>query len=64
MSETFSCGDGAALVSYLYDEDGPEAHDAIATHLAECASCAREVATLGATRRHLGAWTVPDAVLG
>ncbi len=64
MSEIFSCGDGAALVSYLYDEVGTEERDAIAAHLVECASCARDVSTLGTTRRNLGAWTVPDAVLG
>lgn len=64
MSEMFCCGDAGALVSYLYDDVGPEERDVIAAHLAGCASCAREVATLGATRRQLAAWTVPDAGLG
>ena len=60
----FQCGDRAALVSYLYDECGPEEREIIAAHLSGCLACAEEIGALGATRRMLPAWTPPAAPLG
>jgi hypothetical protein len=64
MSETFTCGDHAALVSYLYDECEPYERRVISAHLAVCSACAEEVAGLTATREHLALWSPPDAQLG
>ena len=64
MSETFSCGDHGALVSYLYDECAPNERRAISAHLAICRACAAELTALGATREQLAMWTPPDAQLG
>ena len=64
MSETFQCGDNAALVGYLYDECEAAERRAIEAHLATCPACAAEVAALGSTRLQLSAWTPPDADLG
>jgi hypothetical protein len=64
MTETFQCGDPGALVAYLYDECEPGERDQIAAHIKRCASCAREVKTLGATRQTLAAWRPPDIALG
>lgn len=64
MSETFTCGDHGALVSYLYDECTPAERRAIVAHAAICGACAEELAALGATREQLAAWTPPDAQLG
>lgn len=64
MSETFQCGDNAALVGYLYDECEATERRAIEAHLEVCAACAAEVAALGSTRLQLSAWTPPDADLG
>jgi hypothetical protein len=63
MSETYSCGDHGALVSYLYDECAPAERRAIAAHLVICAACAEEIITLGSTREQLAVWTPPDAQL-
>ena len=64
MTETFQCGDNAALVGYLYDDC--EAHErmAIAAHVTVCAACAAELAALRSTREQLAAWSPPDAELG
>jgi len=64
MSQTFTCGDYGALVSYLYDECEPNERRAISAHVAVCRGCAEEIASLGATRELLGAWSPPDAQLG
>jgi len=64
MSEMFTCGDHAALVSYLYDECEPQQRHAISAHIAVCSACAEEVAGLMATREHLALWSPPDAQLG
>jgi hypothetical protein len=64
MSETFTCGDHAALVSFLYDECEPTRHRAISAHLAMCSACAEEIGGLSATREHLALWSPPDAQLG
>ena len=63
-SEPFQCGDPAGLVSYLYDECRPGERDVIAAHVASCILCAEELATLGATRTQLTAWTPPEAAIG
>jgi len=64
MSETFTCGDHGALVSYLYDECAPNERRAISAHVAICRACAAELTALGATREQLARWTPPDAQLG
>jgi hypothetical protein len=64
MSEMFTCGDHAALVSYLYDECEPQQGRAISAHIAMCSACAEEMAGLTATREHLALWSPPDAQLG
>ena len=64
MNETFRCGDQEALVAYLYDECDPADRDAIAAHVARCASCAEELGALQATRSVLATWTPPETALG
>ena len=64
MNATFQCGDHEALVAYLYDECEPGDRDNIAAHVARCASCAEEIASLQATRTVLAAWAPPNAPLG
>jgi hypothetical protein len=64
MNAAFRCGDHEALVAYLYDECEAGDRDDVAAHLARCASCAQEIASLRATRTVLSAWTPPDASLG
>lgn len=64
MSDTFQCGDNAALVTYLYDECEPAQRHAIEAHVAVCAACAAELATLDSTRLQLAAWTPPETELG
>jgi hypothetical protein len=64
MSETFTCGDHGALVSYLYDECTPNERRAISAHVAICRDCSEELTSLGATREQLATWTPPEAQLG
>jgi hypothetical protein len=64
MTQTFICGDHGALVSYLYDECEPNERRAISAHVAMCGACAEEIASLGATRELLSAWSPPEAQLG
>ena len=64
MNAAFHCGDHEALVAYLYDECEPGDRDDIAAHVARCASCAKEIASLRVTRTVLAAWTPPEASLG
>ncbi len=64
MNEIFQCGDSATLVAYLYDECAPGEQSLITAHLKGCATCAREIDALSATRKTLAAWTPPDLALG
>jgi hypothetical protein len=64
MTETFQCGDNAALVGYLYDECEAHERTAITAHLSVCAACAAELAALRSTRVQLAAWSPPEAELG
>jgi anti-sigma factor ChrR (cupin superfamily) len=64
MSEMFTCGDHAALVSYLYDDCDPQQRRSISAHVAVCSACAEEIAGLSATREQLALWSPPDAQLG
>ena len=64
MSQTFECGDNAALVSYLYGEGEAVERSAIEAHLEHCPACAAEVEALGSTRMLLAAWTPPESDLG
>ena len=59
-----SYGDGRdeAIVAYLYDETdgtGPE-RTRFETHLAACARCRAEVASLGGVRAQLARWAPPE----
>jgi hypothetical protein len=64
MTETFTCGNPGALMSYLYDECSLDERRAISAHVAICSACAEELTALGATREQLAMWTPPDAQLG
>ena len=64
MTETFTCGNHGALMSYLYDECALDERRTISAHVAICRTCAEELTALGATREHLAMWTPPDAQLG
>jgi len=64
MTETFTCGDHGALMSYLYDECTPGERRAIVAHAAICSACADELTALGAVREQLATWAPPDAQLG
>jgi hypothetical protein len=64
LFETFRCGDGEALVAFVYGESTAAEREAITSHIARCASCAEEVAALGSTRQQLAAWASPDQALG
>lgn len=62
MSQPFTCGDSDALVSYLYNEAGPDERAAVDAHLAVCPACAREVEELQAVRHDLAEWSTPARV--
>jgi len=64
MTETFTCGNHGALMSYLYDECSLDERRSISAHVAICRACAEELTALGATREQLAMWTPPDAQLG
>jgi hypothetical protein len=64
MSETFQCGDNAALVGYLYDECELDERRVIDAHLSVCAACAAEIAALRSTRLSLSSWAPPETQLG
>jgi hypothetical protein len=64
MTDTFHCGDGAALVAYLYDEGDDAEHAAMRAHLEICPSCAAELSALSSTRSQLASWTSPETELG
>ena len=50
MTNSFRCDDKALLVSYLYGEVSAADRAAVESHVATCAACADELATLGAVR--------------
>src|SRR6188768_516484 len=64
VETTFRCGDGEALMTYVYGESSPAERDAIAAHVARCVACADEVAAIGSTREQLAAWAPPARPLG
>lgn len=64
MTVRFECGNGAALLEYVYDECSPQDSPVVAAHVATCERCAEEVRALQTTREEMRAWTPPDAVLG
>jgi len=64
VETTFRCGDGEALMTYVYGESSPAERDAIAAHVAACVMCADEVAAIGSTREQLASWTPPFQTLG
>ena len=59
MNDMNVCGNHEALIGYLYDECEPAEREAVAAHLALCASCAEEIHALGNTRAHMVSWTPP-----
>ncbi len=64
MNENYRCGDHEALIGFVYGECEPGEHDAVAAHVADCASCAGEIDALRSTRGLLAAWTPPETSLG
>lgn len=64
MNHINVCGNHEALIGYLYDECEPAEREAVAAHVALCASCADEIRTLGDTRAHLVSWAAPALPLG
>lgn len=63
MTQGFRCGDAEALIGFLYEECSPDERAMIAAHLAICASCTGELASLAGTRQQLTMWSPPDARL-
>jgi hypothetical protein len=67
MNVDFTCGSEqaqAALAAYVYGESDPAERAAVEAHLAICAACASELASLGATRSALASWAPPATELG
>jgi anti-sigma factor RsiW len=64
MTNSFRCDDKALLVSYLYGEVSAADRAAVESHVATCAACADELASLGALRADLARWEPPAADLG
>lgn len=64
MNDINVCGNHDALIGYLYDECEPAEREAVAAHVALCASCADEIRALGDTRAHLVSWAAPALPLG
>lgn len=64
MNDRKYCGDGNALIAFLYDDCEPDQRDQIAAHVAHCASCTAEIESLRLTRTRLAAWTPPMSALG
>lgn len=65
MSEvSVRCGDAEALMDFLYDECEPDARARMTRHLAVCAVCSEELASLGGAREELAAWMPPALPLG
>lgn len=64
MTTSFRCDDKTLLVSYLYGEVSDAERAAVDAHVASCAACADELASLGAVRSDLARWEPPAADLG
>ena len=64
MNVNYRCGDHEGLVAFVYGECDPPEHEAVAAHVAVCASCREEADSLRSTRAALAAWTPPDVSLG
>jgi hypothetical protein len=54
------CDDRERLIGYVYDECEAAERQRIEEHLAGCATCRREIASLRAVRQDLLAWDVPS----
>ena len=63
-NEPLLCGDGEALIGYLYDECNADERALMELHLLSCDVCAAELAELGGAREQLAVWAPPDAALG
>jgi anti-sigma factor RsiW len=50
----------AQKMDFLYGEADAEVRGRIEAHLAECAACREEMASLGRLRRNLRAWTIEE----
>jgi hypothetical protein len=55
------CDERERLIDYLYDEGEPHERAEVQAHLAECATCRREIGALRSVRQDLLAWAVPDS---
>ena len=64
MDNELLCGDGEALIAYLYDECNAGERARMDLHLQSCDACAAELAELGGAREQLAVWAPPDAALG
>ena len=64
VETAYRCGDGEALMTYVYGESSPAERDAIAAHVARCVACADEIVAIGSTREQLAAWAPPSRPLG
>ena len=49
------------LIGYLYGEIAPAQRSAFEAHVATCERCRHDLSELRGVRRHLQAWTAPDA---
>lgn len=58
------CDSKELLVAYLYDELDPSAKRTYESHVASCAECRDEIASLRATRGHIARWTPPEPDFG
>ena len=54
------CGNNAAFIAYVYDECEANERHQIEAHLATCAVCATEVASLRGVRGTLAEWAPPE----
>jgi anti-sigma factor RsiW len=61
MTHKVHCGDGAALVAYLYGEAAEAERAEMEAHVAGCPRCAAEIDALAGARHRLAAWVPPDA---
>jgi hypothetical protein len=64
MNVTYRCGDHEGLIAFVYGECDPTEREAVAAHVAVCASCREEADSLRSTRTALAAWAPPDVSLG
>src|SRR5687768_7507677 len=55
------CDERERLIDYLYDEGEPHERAEVQAHLAECATCRREIGALRSVRQDLLAWAVPES---